>query len=87
MFMSIMVCHRFAIVEHLLHAWVYHELFTDGMAGELPGELVLPSFLFIFRLGAQDSIILILQFAMIVFDHFGHASRCRSSGAEASTGT
>ena len=72
--LAILVSHLLAIGEIPFEGGIEDQFFADGVAGQLPGELVAPAGLFIGRTGAQDVLAYLLELAVIVLDSLGDLS-------------
>lgn len=65
---TILLGHVLAVGNKLLHGRVDYNLLGDGVAGQLPDELVLPADLGVLILGSEDVLVLLLKLGMVVLD-------------------
>jgi hypothetical protein len=66
---AVFVCHLLPFnTEMLDKAGIHYQFLTNRMAGEFPGELVLPACCLVIILGVDDIIVALLEFSMVVLD-------------------
>ena len=52
----------------LLQGRIHYELFTNGVTGQLPGELVLPADFGVIILGVENVVVVLFKLTMVMFD-------------------
>jgi len=66
---AVLVRHVLAARQVLLHRGVHDDLLGDGVAGQLPDELVLVAGLgVVVAVGVDDLVVVLLKLAMVVLD-------------------
>lgn len=71
---TVFVRNHLPIGKMFLESRIHQQLFTNGMPGELPSELVLPSVFLIVGGRGEDLVVCILELTMVVFDGLCDAS-------------
>jgi hypothetical protein len=67
-FLAILVGNRLAVFDMCFQGRIHDELFADGMTGQCPNKLVLITGLLIFIIAVDNTIVVILQLAVIALD-------------------
>lgn len=66
---AVFLSHRFSIfAQVLLHGGINDELLTNGVPGQLPSELALPSCLRVVVIRVADVLIVLFDLAVIVLN-------------------
>lgn len=81
MLLAILVGHVLALsAQVLLKGWVDHQFFCEGVSGQFPRELVLPSRRIFVILGIDNVIVVLLQLYVIRLDGIGNGGEAGRSG-------
>ena len=65
------MCPALSMWHVMLHRRVNNYLFGNGVAGELPDELVAPALLVFIVAGVDNLIIILMELSVVVGDGFG----------------
>lgn len=69
--LAVFVCEFYAVWEVLFHGGVDDQFLPDGVAGERPGELVLPAGFGVVVGGGDDVVVVDVDLLVVVFDGLG----------------
>lgn len=78
--LAVVVGELLAVWDVLLHGRVDDEFFADGVAGEFPGELVLPAGFGVVVGGGDDVVVVLVEFLVVVFDGLGDGGHSDGGG-------
>jgi hypothetical protein len=79
---AVLLGHLEPAFDVLLKGWVHDDLLGDGVACELPDELILPPHLVVLAFAVLDVVVELLQLLVVVLDAVGHARCDWHAGAE-----
>lgn len=65
------MCPALSVWHVMLHRRVNNYLFGNGVAGELPDELVAPALLVFIVAGVDNLIVILMELSVVVGDGFG----------------
>ena len=65
------MCPALSMWHVMLHRRVNNYLFGNGVAGELPDELVAPALLVFIVAGVDNLIVILMELSVVVGDGFG----------------
>ena len=65
------MCPALSMWHVMLHRRIHNYLFGNGVAGELPDELVAPALLVFIVAGVDNLIVILMELSVVVGDGFG----------------